>query len=115
MALTKQQIANEIESRTGIKPTLAKRVIDELGNIIQEQVVAGNDVSIKGVVRIAYRYTAPRKKGDTYTGFGGVEQTAEKNTPEKVALSVGYPGGKAKLLPAKGSKGYKAVIARKAK
>lgn len=111
--LSRSQIATKIEERCGIKPNLSMRIMKELGEVIAEHVKSGEDITVPGVVRISYGYTPARKKGDKYIGFGGEEKTVEKATPEKIRLSVNYPGGKTKLLPKKGTKGYKNVTARK--
>jgi nucleoid DNA-binding protein len=89
--LTKNDIAREVEADTGLKPNLVKRVIDSIADIAADEISQGNDFTLPGLVRISYRYTAPRKKGEsyrkgeTYVGFGGVEQTAEADSKARAA------------------------------
>ena len=122
--LSKNEIARQIESKTGIKPNLVKNVLDALAEVATEEVGAGQDFTVPGVARISYRYTSPRRKGelyrkgDTYTGFGGVEQTAEadsKARAEAIKIKADAASAIKKLLPTKGTKSYKAVVARKSK
>lgn len=111
--MTFNEVTAEIEARTGIKRNLSRRVLKELGAIIQEKVPQGEKVSVPGVVTIGFGYTPPRRKGEEYAGFGGEIVQADKARPEKLRVTVNYPGGKPKLLPKKGTKGYKKVIAEK--
>jgi nucleoid DNA-binding protein len=111
--LTKNEIAKRVETITGVKPNLTKNVIDAIGEVLVEEVSAGRDFSLPGIVRISHGYTPPRRKGDVVAGFGGQERTVTKNEPEKLRVSIGFPGGKKKLMLRKGSKGYKSVVSRK--
>jgi nucleoid DNA-binding protein len=84
--LTKSEIAQEVEEITGIKPNLVKNVIDAIAEIADDQLDAGYGFTLPGVATIKWAYTAARKKGEmykkgeTYTGFGGVEQVAEADS-----------------------------------
>ena len=122
--LTKNEIAREVEDITGIKPGLTKSVIDALATLAAEEVQAGNDFSLPGLVRISYRYTAPRKKGasykkgETYVGFGGIEQTAEADSKARTAKVklVATPATplKAHMPKAKDATGTSAFLKSKA-
>jgi nucleoid DNA-binding protein len=89
--LTKTELAAAVEELTGVKPGLVKNVIDALAQICEEEIAEGYDFSLPGVAKISWRYTVPRakgemyKKGETYTGFGGVEQTAEADSKARKA------------------------------
>lgn len=84
--LTKNELAQRIAETGAGGRTQVKNVLDALAEVVAEEVEAGNGITVPGVVAIKYRYTAPRKKGemyrkgDTYTGFGGVEQVAEADS-----------------------------------
>ena len=84
--LTKNQIAADIADDTGVGQNLVKHVLDSLAELAAEEIKAGEDFTIPGVVRLSFSYRAPLrkgakyKKGETYTGFGGVEQTAEEDS-----------------------------------
>jgi nucleoid DNA-binding protein len=102
--LSKNEIAREIEAKTGIKPNLVKNVLDSLAEVVADEVQAGEDITIPGIAKIVWRYRKPAKKGDKYkkgdtvVGFGGVERTAEadsapvKPSARLVALPVGLVG-----------------------
>lgn len=89
--LTKNEIAAEIEVETGIKPNLVKRVLDVLAAIAEDEIAQGNGFSVPGIVKIDWAFTSPLskgekyKKGETYVGFGGVEQTAEEDSKARKA------------------------------
>lgn len=89
--LSKNELAQAVEELTGVKPKLSKNVMDALAQIAEEEISDGYDFSMPGICRISWRYTAPRtkgqmyKKGETYTGFGGVEQTAAADSKARKA------------------------------
>lgn len=129
--LGKTEIANEIEHRTGIKPALTKRVLDEINTIAAEQIADGEGFMLPGLVKFDFRYGPAYKKGerykkgDTVSGPQG-ERVAEEDSParkERMKL-IATPMAKAKanlqrgagVLPLKkGTRGYKRVIERKVK
>lgn len=111
--MNQADIVREVEKRTGIKPKLSRTVLKTVGEIIKERVPKGETITLPGIVSIKFGYTPARQKGDVYAGFGGEEKTVEKNTPEKLRVTVNYPGGKPQLLPRKGTVGYKNVVATK--
>jgi nucleoid DNA-binding protein len=84
--LTKSQIVERIASDGVAGKHLVKNVLDALAELAAEEISRGENFTIPGVVNIKWRYTTPRKKGelykkgDTYTGFGGVEQVAEEDS-----------------------------------
>jgi nucleoid DNA-binding protein len=89
--LTKTELALAVEEVTGVKKGLVKTVIDALAQIAEEEIADGYDFSMPGVARLSWKYTTPRakgemyKKGETYTGFGGVETTAEADSKARKA------------------------------
>lgn len=109
------ELVDEVAEQLGSDFTKrdVRDVLTATASAVQKNVLAGEDVSIPKLVRIGFGYRPARKKGDVVAGFGGEERTVEKNEPEVVRISVGVPGGKKALMPAKGSKAYKAVVARK--
>jgi len=111
--LSKGEIAQELENRGCGKKRQMMSVLSALGEIAAEQVTAGEDFSLPGVARVSFGYTQPRKKGEEYVGFGGEIVKAEKARPEKVKIRATPAGALKKLLPNKGTKGYKNVVARK--
>lgn len=106
------QIADELEAKDLGKRRQIANILDGLAQLAQEELAAGEDFSVPGVAVIRWNYTAPRakgalyKKGDAYTGFGGVEvESAEedsKERKEKVALKA-QPGPILKRLAPKGN------------
>jgi len=93
--LTKNVIAREVEEITGVKPNLVKHVLDALAEIAEDELANGEGFSVPGVAVIKWAYTSPLKKGEkykkgeTYTGFGGVEVTAEADSkPRKQSVKL---------------------------
>lgn len=113
--LTKGQIAQELEDRGIGKKNQMMRALTALADIAAEEVGNGEDFTVPGICRVRYAYTTPRKKGEVYIGFGGEEVKADKARPEKIRIAASAAGPLKKLLPSKGSKAYKNVVARKKK
>jgi len=88
--LRKTEIVAQIEDLTGVKPGLSKAVLDALATIAAEEIAAGNDFTVPGVVRLSWRYKPSRKKGEaykkgeTYMTPGG-EKVAEADSPARKA------------------------------
>ena len=138
MPLTANELANQIREaleEDGVTLPLRniKDTLKGLALIAEEQVAAGEDFTVPGVVRLSYSYSPAvkkgekYKKGETYVGFGGVEQTAENDSPArkaKIKLNARPTGGVAKLKPGSKpeaqaaffkSRAGKAVVKRKGK
>lgn len=136
MPLTADALAREIqaaleEDGKTIPLRNIKDSLSGLAQVAEEQVAVGEDFTVPGVARLTFRYTPARakgeayKKGETYVGFGGVEQTAEQDSPArkaKVRLVAAPTGAVAKRKPRSKpaaqsaflkSKAGKAVVARK--
>lgn len=106
------QIAGVLEDMDLGRKRQIANILDGLAQIAQEELAAGEDFSVPGIAVIRWNYTAPRakgalyRKGDSYTGFGGVEvESAEedsKERKEKVALKA-QPGPVLKRLAPKGN------------
>ena len=115
MALNKGQIAQELENRGIGKKRQMMNVLSELAEIAADEIEAGEDFTVPGICKVSYGYTAPRKKGEEYVGFGGEMVKADKARPEKIRIRASAAGALKKLLPNKGSKAYKNVVGRKKK
>lgn len=136
--LSKSQLVAEIveamkEDGVTLPPRNVKDTLDGLAIVAAEQVEQGEDFTVPGVAKLTYTYRAPQKKGakykkgETYVGFGGVEQVAEadsKPVSEQVKLRAVPTGEVSKLKPGtkpEAQKAFlktaagKAVRARKAK
>lgn len=87
-AMTKNELINEMSDELGYGKGDIRSMLELLAEIAVDEIAEGNDFVVPGVVRMTYRYTKPRKKGDKYTGFGGEELVAEANRPARVKLSV---------------------------
>jgi nucleoid DNA-binding protein len=121
--LSKNEIAADIEQDTGIKPNLVKRVLDSLAELAASEIEEGEDFTVPGIVRLTYTYRAPQKKGarykkgDTYTGFGGVETTAEEDSKpitEQIRLKASPTGAVYKARPGTKPDAQKAFLRSKA-
>lgn len=131
MALSKTQIAAELEAQGLGRKGQIVNILNGLANLAAEQVAQGEDFTVPGIVTLRYSYIAPLakgekyKKGDTYVGFGGVEQTAEadsKARKAKVTLKAGLAAPIKKVAPSRSTgeafaktKIGKRVAARKGK
>jgi nucleoid DNA-binding protein len=103
--LTKGEIVNRLAEDGAGGRNQVKNVLDALADLAAEELAKGENFIVPGIVNIKWRYTPPLKKGEkykkgeTYTGFGGVEQTAEEDSKaRKQAI---------KLKPALTSAAYK--------
>jgi len=102
------QIAEELaEQGLGGKRMIAN-VLDGLAALAADEISLGEDFIVPGIAKIAYTYTPARKKGESYrkgesyVGFGGVEQVAEadsKPRKEKIRLSARPTGAVGRLKP----------------
>jgi len=107
-SLTKHELALEVQEITGIKPNLVKNVFDAMAQVAAEEIEAGEDFTVPGIVRITWRYRPPQtkgarwKKGDTVTGFAGIESVKDADSPPvkpAVTLKAGLTGQVGKLRP----------------
>lgn len=108
--LTKNQIADEVENMTGVKPQLVKNVLDAIATIGREEVGLGNDFTIPGLVKISWRFRKPSKKGERWkkgdereNRFTGEVAAAEEDSPEVKAQVrlVAVPHAKLKSVAPK--------------
>jgi nucleoid DNA-binding protein len=92
--LGKNELAREIENRTGVKPNLAKRVMDTMAEICREELEKGEDFTVPGISKVFYRYTPARKKGETYKKGDTVKSPAgervaeEDSKPRKASIKL---------------------------
>ena len=121
--LSKTDIVREVETRTGLKPNLTKRVMDTLAEICMDQIRAGEDFKMPGVATVKFDYKKAFKKGERYgvgeevTGPQGtrIAEEPSKATKERFRLKSTPEPVLKRNLPNKGTKGYKTVVARKTK
>jgi nucleoid DNA-binding protein len=117
--LTKHQLAQAIADTGAGGKNQVIHVLNALAEIAESEIARGEGITIPGVATVKYRYTSPRKKGqmyrkgETYTGFGGVEQVAEEDSKaRKQGVKLGaQPAPKLKKL-GKDSAVQKKAIAR---
>jgi len=89
MAIGKTDLIKEIADEVDLPTRAVKDVFDLLAEIAHEEISGGEDFTVPGVCKIKYKYTAGQKKGERYkkgeeyTGFGGVVQTAEQDSPAR--------------------------------
>jgi nucleoid DNA-binding protein len=89
--LSKNEIANILAEDGVAAANLVKRVMDGMAELAAEELASGEDFSVPGIARIQYAYTKPLakgekyKKGEEYTGFGGVQVIAEADSKERKA------------------------------
>jgi len=92
--LTKNDIAQEIEEMTGVKPNLVKNVMDAMAEIAADEVANGEDFAIPGIARIVWRYRKPQAKGARWKK-GEEVQTKDSDSPPVKAQArlVAVPTG----------------------
>ena len=97
--LTKSELIDEIvESGAGDRRHV-RNMLDALADIGLEEIGAGEDFVIPGLAKIFYTYRKPQKKGErwkkgqTVTGFGGIESVKDSDSPPV------KPGIRLKAIP----------------
>lgn len=108
MALSKTEIARELAGRGLGGVNLIKNVLDGLAELAADEIADGEDFTVPGIVALKFSYTPAvkkgekYKKGETYIGFGGVENTADADSAARKArikLAARPTGAVAKLKP----------------
>jgi nucleoid DNA-binding protein len=83
-------------------------VLNSLAEVAASEIEKGEDFVIPGVAKLTFTYRKPQKKGqrwkkgDTVTGFGGIEAVKDEDSPAvKAAIKLkAVPTGKvARLKP----------------
>jgi len=128
VALSKSQIADELAAQGLGGKRQITNILNELAELAADEIAEGEDFVVPGIAKVSWAYTAAQKKGekykkgDTYIGFGGIENTAEadsKARPERIRLRATAAAPLKRLGPSKSnaafgkSKTARAVRARK--
>jgi nucleoid DNA-binding protein len=123
--LGKNDLVREIETRTGIKPNLTKRVLDSLAEICLDEIRAGEDFKVPGVATVKFDYKKAFKKGERYgvgdevTGPQGtrIAEEPSKATAERFRVKAAPEPIIKRTVKGinKGTRAYKNVVARKSK
>jgi nucleoid DNA-binding protein len=86
--LSKTELVEELVYRGAGEKRHITNMLKHLADIAQEEISKGEDFTVPGIAKITWRFTKPRpkgdrwKKGDTVTGFGGVESVKDADSPE---------------------------------
>lgn len=137
MALTASALAEEIRAAlekdgTTIPLRTIKEILSGLAQVAEEQVKAGEDVTIPGIAKLVYTYRPANKKGDRWKAGDTVagplgESVKDTDSPARKArivlvaktagaISKVKPGSKPEVQAAfLKSKAGKHVISRKSK
>jgi len=82
----------EIEERTGIKPNLAKNVLNAMAEVATETIMNGDAFTVPGIAKLDWAYRKPLKKGENYkkgdTRVNNItkeESIAEADSPARKA------------------------------
>jgi nucleoid DNA-binding protein len=120
--LSKTELVERIqEGLEGYSKNEVRLVLDQLAEVAEGEIQRGEDFTVPGVARIKFNYTAPLKKGEkyrkgeTYIGFGGIENVAEadsKARKQSVKLRA-QPAASLKKLGKDAGVMRKAIAARK--
>ena len=129
--LTKSQLVDELVEHGAGDRRHVNNMLNALAEIGLEEIQQGEDFIVPGLVKIFYAYRKPQKKGErwkkgeTVTGFGGVESVKDADSPPVKAgirLKSAPTGAVARFKPGTKpevqaaflkSKAGKAVVARK--
>lgn len=108
MALTKSELIDIlVEDGAGDRRHVSN-MLNTLAAVGLEEIEAGEDFIIPGLVKIFYTYRKPQKKGErwkkgeTRVGFGGVETVADSDSPPvkpAVRLKAAPTGAIARAKP----------------
>lgn len=84
--LTKSELVGVIAEELDAAKSDVREVLDLLAEVAEDEISQGNDFTIPGIGKIKFNYTPPLKKGEkykkgeTYIGFGGIENVAEADS-----------------------------------
>jgi nucleoid DNA-binding protein len=106
--LTKSELIDELVARGAGERRHVNNMLKHLADVAQEQVAAGNDFTVPGIVRVVWNYRAPKKKGerwkkgDMVQGFGGSSEVKDSDSPPitaKARLVASPTGAVGRLKP----------------
>jgi nucleoid DNA-binding protein len=121
--LTKSQLVAEISEMGAGGRQQVNNVLAALAEIGLDEIEMGEDFIIPGLAKISWTYRTPKKKGErwkkgeTITGFGGVERVADSDSPvvkAGVRLKAAPTGPVAKLKPKANAEAQAAFLRSKA-
>lgn len=84
--LNKTELVAEIADDLELPKSEVREVLDLLAEVAEAEIADGEDFTIPGIAKVKFNYTPPLKKGEkykkgeTYIGFGGIENTAEADS-----------------------------------
>lgn len=120
--LNKSQLVDALVERGAGDRKHVKNMLDHLTAVALEELEAGNDFVVPGLVKLEYTYRKPQKKGERWrkgeekTGFGGVVETAEADSPpvtKLIKLRAVVTGKAYKLRPGTKPEAQKEFFATK--
>jgi nucleoid DNA-binding protein len=122
MALSKNEIASEIEARGAGGARQVKHMLDTLADVAAEEIAAGEDFTIPGVVAIKWAFAKPRTKGEMYKAGDTVkgpqgERVAEEDSKARkasVKLRAAPTGKVGKLRPKRDPAAQRQFLSTKA-
>jgi nucleoid DNA-binding protein len=85
--LTKSELIDVIVDSGAGDRRHVRNMLDALADIGLEEIADGEDFVIPGLAKIFYTYRKPQrkgerwKKGETVTGFGGIESVKDTDSP----------------------------------
>lgn len=106
--LNKTELINELVERGVGDRRHVSHMINALAEVGVEQLQAGEDFVLPGLVRLSYSYRKAQKKGERWrkgeevTGFGGVTSVKDTDSPPvkaKIRLVAKPTGAAARVKP----------------
>jgi hypothetical protein len=110
MALTKHETAVEIGEICGLGTTTIKNVLDALAQVAAEELAAGEDFTVPGIVKVRWTYRSALAKGERWkkgaevVGFGGIASVKDSDSPARkasIGMRASLVGTVNKLKPKK--------------
>lgn len=107
-ALTRSELIEELVERGAGDKKHVSNMLKKLAELAGEELAAGHDFSVPGIVNIRFRYQPAQKKGERFkkgdevTGFGGVTEVKDADSParkEKFILKPALIGQASKAKP----------------
>jgi hypothetical protein len=126
-------LVDDLVERCDSTPGLVRDVLRSLADAAADAVEYGDDFTVPGIVKLQYAYRPAQKKGarwakgDTVTGFGGIESVKDEASPPvtaQIKLRANLTGDVRRLKPSAKpdeqtafikSKAGKNVVSRKRK
>jgi len=109
-SITMNEIAKEIEAKTGIKPNLSKNVINAMVEVAQEQIAQGRPFQIPKFIKLSHGYRPLLPKGRLVRNpQTGETEKASESRPASITVKATALSGLKQAAPSPTSKAGKPI------